>query len=169
MSYTMRDDQPIFGNLAAVEHSQGYGPSVIGAIQSYEPCSLNGETAATIGAFNTIFIAPPVASASLVNLPLGQKWQVVGVSYHYQTASSSGTVSIEICPAGTADGSGTNVLSATNFSTSAAATNTPIQPALNTNVDNLIVVAGGRINVNTAGTQTGLVNLTVVVNLARLA
>jgi hypothetical protein len=169
MSYAVRDDNPTFGNLASVEHSQGYGASVIGAIQSYEPCSLDGASATTLGAFNTIFIAPPTASLANGTLPLGQKWQVVGVSYYYHTASASGVMTIEICAAGTADGSGTNVLSATNFSTSTAPSNTPANPALNANVDNLTVLPGGRINVNSTGTQTGLADLTVVVNLARLA
>jgi len=173
MSYTMRDDNPILGSLASVEHSQGYGASVIGCIQSYEPCSLNGATTATFVAstFNTIFIAPPSASLANVTLPLGLKWQVVGVSYRYTTASTAAaTVSIEICPAGTADGSGNNVLSAANFSLQTAPSNTPTQPALNTNVDNLIVLPGGRINVNAgAAATTPLANLTVVVNLARIA
>jgi hypothetical protein len=173
MSYAIRDDNPIFGSTASVEHSQGYGASVIGAIQSYEPCSLNSAYAATFVAstFNTIFIAPPFASLANATLPLGQKWQVVGVSYFYHApATGAATVSIEICPAGTADGSGNNVLSAANFSIQTAASNTPVNPALNTNVDNLIVLPGGRINVNAGATATtGLADFTVVVNLARLA
>src|SRR5208282_786278 len=112
MSYTMRDDNPILGSLAAVEHSQGYGASVIGCIQSYEPCSLDAATATTFpnGSFNTIFIAPPSASLANGTLPLGLKFQVVGVSYRYGTAGGASSVfTIEIVPAGTADGSGNNV------------------------------------------------------------
>jgi hypothetical protein len=173
MSYTIRDDNPIFGSGAAVEHSQGYGASVIGCIQSYEPTSLNGATAATFvnGSFNTIFIAPPSASLANGTLPLGQKYQVVGVTYRYGTAGGAGSVfTVEIVPAGTADGSGNNVLNATNVSLATAASNTPTNLALNTNVDNLIVLPGGRINVNASGAATtGLANFTVMVYLARTA
>src|ERR1700723_1181984 len=172
MSYAIRDDSPVFGNLAAVEHTSGYGPSVIGAIQSYEPILFEAQTAISFAANqkNTVFIAPPTASSSLALLPLGQKFQVVGASIYYGTAGGAGsTVIIEICPAGTADGSGNTVLAAP-YSLATAQSNTPVNLTLNTNVDNLIVLPGGRINVNAGATATtGLVNLAVMIYLIRVS
>jgi hypothetical protein len=168
MSYTVRDDNAIFGPLAAVEYPNGAGASVIGCIQNFEPIELIA-SAATLQAFNTVFIAPPAPSTA-TNLPaLGQKYQIVGVSYYYSTASTSGTMSIEVVPAGTANGSGTNVLSTANVSLSTAATTTPNNATLNANIDNLFILPNSRVNVNSAGTLTNLVDLAVMIYITRIA
>jgi hypothetical protein len=172
MSYAIRDDNPTFGSLAAVEHANGAGASTIGCIQSYEPIEFEAQTATTFAANqkNTVFIAPPTPSQSLGLVALGQKYQVLGASVYYSTAGGAGsTLILEICPAGTADGSGNTILAAP-FSLATAQSNTPFNLTLNANVDNLTVLPGGRINVNAGATATtGLVNLCVMIYLARIA
>lgn len=171
MSYNVRDDAALFGPLAGVEILNGAGAPTFGCIQSYEPVSLTAATATTFPAssFNTVFIAPPAPSGSLANL--GGKWQVLGVTYRYNVAAAgAATATVEIVPAGTADGSGNNVLSATNIALNTAASNTPTNVALNSNINNLFVLPGGRINVNAGATATtGLANFTLQIYLARVA
>lgn len=171
MSYNVRDDNALFGPLAGVELLNGANAPTFGCIQNYEPASLTAATATTFPAssFNTIFIAPPAATGSTPNL--GGKWQILGVEIFYHTAAAgAATLTIETVPAGTADGSGANVLSATNFALNTAQSNTPFVPALNSNINNLQLGPGGRINVNAGATATtGLVNLTVMVYVARIS
>lgn len=169
MSYTVRDDNALFGPLAGVEISNGAGASTIVAHQLVEPSGLFGITAAGATGNYCIWVSPQNPSTSTGAIPLGAQYKVVGVQYSYDTASSSGTIAIENCAAGTATGAGANVLSAATVSTSVASTNTPAIAALNANVDNLLIAPNGRINVKFGGTATGLVNLCVQVYISRVS
>jgi hypothetical protein len=173
MSYTVRDDNATFGPLASVEYPNGAGASTIGCIQNFEPIEFLSQIATNFPAssFNTVFIAPPGPSTATSLPALGQKYQVAGISVYYHTAATgAATMLVEICPAGTVDGSGNNVLSAASFALNTAQSSTPFNLALNTNVDNLIVLPGGRININSGATATtGLVGFAVMVYLIRTA
>lgn len=169
MSFNVRDSNILVGPLSGVELPNGAGASTVVAHQVVEPAGLFGITAAGATGNYCIWVSPQNPSASTGAVPLGAQYKVVGVQYVYDTASSSGTIAVENCAAGTATGSGVNVLSAATASTSVASTNTPAYAALNSNVDNLLIAPNGRINVKFGGTATGLVNLCVQVYIARVS
>lgn len=173
MSYNVRDDNALFGPLAGVELPNGAGQSTVVAHQVIEPVGLFGMTATTFPAssFMTVFIAPPNPSTANGIVPLGQKYQVVGGTYYYKTAAgSAATFTVEIVPAGTADGSGNNVLSVTNVALNSVASTTPTALSLNSNVDNLILLPNSRLNVNSGATATtSLVNFCIQLYVARIA
>jgi hypothetical protein len=171
MSFNFRDDNGLFGPLAGVEIPNGAAASTVVAHQLVEPVTLVGDAATVIAAHQyTMFIAPPSPSLASGIAPLGSQYKVLGVSIWYHTAATgAATVALEICPAGTADGSGNNVLSATNFALNTALTaNTPSNLALNSNVDNLLMVPNSRINAILGATATtGLVDLCLCIYIAR--
>jgi len=173
MSYNVRDDSGLFGPLAGVELPNGAGSPTIVAHQVIEPVSLVGDAATIIAShFYTLMISPPSASAATGILPLGGNYKVLGVSIWYHTAAAgAATLALEICPAGTADGSGNNVLSAASFALNTVLTaNTPSALALNSNVNNLIIPPNGRINAVLGATATtGLVDLCLQVYVARIS
>lgn len=174
MSYNVRDDNGTFGPLASISLPNGAsGPNVV-AMQVMEPVGIFGADSATVVASHTytVFIAPPTASVASGTVPLGNSYKILGCSVYYGTAASgAATVAIENTPAGTADGSGANVLAATNYALNTALTaNTPSNLALNTNVDNLIVLPNSRINFILGATATtGLVDLNLTLYLARIS
>lgn len=173
MSYNMRGDPGIFGPSAAVEIPNGAGQSLLAKLQTFEPCGFFGIDAGNVTTAHKycVFLAPPNPSAASGTLPMGGSYQIIGGSIIANTASTSGTLAIEVCPAGTADGSGNNVLSTTNTSLAAAGPGigvaTPASLTLSTNVDNLIIAPNGRINMIFGGTLTNLVNLNCTLYLIR--
>lgn len=173
MSYNVRDDNGLFGPLAGVEIPNGAGAPTVVAHQLVEPVTLVGDAATIIASHKyTLLITPPNPSAASALVPLGASYKVMGVSIYYGTAAvGAATIALEICPAGTADGSGTNVLSATNYALNTALTaNTPSNLAINTNVDNLIMVPNSRLNAVLGATATtGLVDLCLTVYVARIS
>lgn len=173
MSYNIRDDNGLFGPLAGVEIPNGAGASTIVAHQLIEPVSLVGDSATIIAAHTyTLLISPPAASLASGIAPLGSSYRVLGVSVYYATAASgAATIAIEIVPAGTANGSGTNVLSATNFALNTVLTaNTPSSLPLNANVNNLTMAPNARLNVILGATATtGLVDLCLQIYVARIS
>lgn len=176
MSYLVGDDNGVLGQGAAVAFRNGAGAPVLAKVQAVEPVGIFGVDAANVTTAHKycVFIAPPNATNTApAALNLGGQYQVLGGSIICDTASTSGTVAIEICPAGTATGSGNNVLSTATTSIAAGgvgvAATTPGVLTLNTNVDNLIVANGARINVIFGGTLTNLVNLNVTLYLGRIS
>jgi hypothetical protein len=178
MSYNVRDDNAIFGPSAAVELLNGASASTIARLQVMEPVGIFGAigTGGTnpnfaASTYYTVWISPPLPSVAGGTVPLGGKVQVAGVQIFYSTAASgAATLFIENCAAGTANGSGVNILSATNYAlnTALTAANTPQSLALNSNVDNLQVAENSRINIYTGSTSTaGLADLTVAIYLIR--
>jgi hypothetical protein len=180
MSFSVRDINDTLGALAQIEFPNGAGAPTLGCVQAWENAGIYGATGGTvfpatvIAATNyTVFMSPPNASLSLGQPPLGGNWVVKEVSIFYSTAASgAATLAIEICPPSTANGSGNNVLSATNFALNTALTagNTPQVLALNANIDNLTMVPNARLNFNFGATATtGLVDLTVIAYLVRVS
>src|SRR5689334_13539983 len=122
MSFSVRDTNATFGNLAAIEIGNGASAPLVTRIQNFEPAGILGGNATNLvtGTRYCVFLAPlnPTNTAP-VTLPFGGGYQIFGGEYIFNTASSSGTLAIEVCPAGTADGSGNNVLSTATISLSA--------------------------------------------------
>ena len=172
MSYNVRDDNGTFGPLASIEFPNGASGSTLVALQAMEPVTLVGDAATIIaGHYYTLFIAPPSPSVASGIQPLGGSYRVVGVSiYYHAAASGAATLALEVCPAGTADGSGNNVLSATNYALNTALTaNTPSSLAINSNIDNLTLLPNSRLNAVLGATATtGLVDLSLQVYVARI-
>jgi hypothetical protein len=173
MSFNVRDNLGLFGPSAGVEFPNGAGAGTVTAFQVMEPISLVGDAATIIAAHvYTLFIAPPNPSAASALVPMGSKYQVLGVSIYYGTAASgAATLFIENVPAGTADKSGSNILSASNYGLNTALTaNTPSNLTINTNIDNLTVLPNSRINAYLGATATtALVDLSLMIYLARIA
>jgi len=182
MSFNVRDDNGLFGPLAGVEIPNGAGQPFTVAHQLSEPSGLFGLAAATFvsqattaGTSYTIFMAPPAASAATGLLPQGAQFKIVGASVWYTTAAAGAAqMYVEICPPGTANGSGNNALTQSGnpyylLNTAITTANTPNQIALSSNVDNLLISPGSRVNVYvTTVATTGLVNFTLVIPIARI-
>lgn len=165
MSYNVRDDNALFGPSAGVEIPNGAAAPTVALLQIMEPASLTLQTAPTSGNKYCIFIAPPSPTAGIQ--PLGGKYTVVGVEASWGVASTSGTIQIEKCTTGTADGSGTSLLSpALSGSTTAA---TPVNGVLVTNATSLTMLPTDRLNVVFGGTTTNWVNLVIMVYISRVA
>lgn len=173
MSFNVRDANNLVGATSGIELSNGAGASTIVAHQVIEAVTLVGDAATIIAAHTyTPFIAPPAPSTASGIVPLGAVYRVLGVSVYYATAASgAATIALEITPAGTANGSGTNVLSATNYALNTALTaNTPSALALNANIDNLTFAPNSRLNVILGATATtGLVDLSLQIYVARIS
>lgn len=173
MSYNVRDDNGLFGPLAGVEIPNGAGAATVVAHQLIEPTTLVGDAATVIaGHTYTLYLSPPNPSAASGIVPLGSQYKILGVSIYYATAASgAATIALEIVPPGTANGSGTNVLAATNYALNTALTaNTPSSLALNTNVDNLLFAPNSRLNAILGATATtALVDLCLCVYIARVS
>jgi len=178
MSYNVRDDNATFGPNAAIEMPNGAGQSTIAKIQMMEPVIFNAPTAtqfAGSSTYYTIFIAPPSPSTATGLLNLGGSFLVSGLTVYYTTAASAAAqFYCEICAAGTAAGSGLNVIGASTgtgyYSLATALTaNTPASLPLSANIDNLIIPANGRVNIYaTTQATTSLVNFTVALYLIRM-
>ncbi|KKN59580.1 hypothetical protein LCGC14_0540430 [marine sediment metagenome] len=81
----------------------------------------------------------------------------------WSTASSSGTLNIEKVPSGTAQGSGTDLLSSTIDTSGSANTNT--EGTLETTKATVELAAGDSLATVNTGTLTSFVNLQVTVGL----
>jgi hypothetical protein len=171
MSYNVRDDAAIFGPNASVELLNGAGAPTIAKMQVVEPAIFTAGVASEFveSDYYTIFLSPPLPSNASALQPLGGKFQVAGASMYYSTAATGAAVlNVEICPPGTANGSGNNVLSTAGVALNTAATTTPTNLTLNTNVDDLQLVENARLNVYANGAATtGLVDFIFVAYLIR--
>jgi hypothetical protein len=175
MSYSVRDDNATFGPGAAVEFSSGATQSFQGKLQAIEFIGIYGGNATNLVTATKycVFLAPPLPSNATSVLNLGGVYQIVGGQIIANAASTSGTLAIEVCPAGTADGAGNNVLSTATTSLAAGGTGiavtTPAPLTLNTNVDNLFIANNARVNFILGGTLTSLANLNVTLYIARIS
>jgi hypothetical protein len=100
-----------------------------------------------------------------VNGSLGGVFQVAGASVVFGTASTSGTMQIEVATGTQAVGSGTNQLTGTM--SLAGTANTTVNGTVIASPTS--IAAGSRINVILAGTLTSLANCTVTVVLKRIS
>lgn len=111
-------------------------------------------------------LAAASASQTLwVNPSVGGTYKVAGVAVSQGTASSSGTMQIEVATGTQAIASGTNQLTGTM--TIAGTANTPVNGTVITSPTT--ITAGSRINVILGGTLTSLANCVVTVVLQRLS
>lgn len=114
--------------------------------------------AVDLGATSTSFTA-------FVNDTLSGTFAVAGVSVVFGTASSSGTLQVEVATGTQAVASGTNQLTGTVSLAGTAATvvNGTVIASPTT------IAAGSRVNIILAGTLTSLANCCVTVTLQRLS
>ena len=173
MSYNVRDAYPALGAATAIEFPNGAGASTIACVQAVEPVTFFAPTATyfvynATPIFNTFYIAPPSPSTTNALVPLGGNQRVVGASMYYTTkaTSASSTFSVEIVPAGTADGSGNAVLSA--ISLNQTYQTSPFNLAISTSYDNLNIAPNSRINIwATGAATTGLVDFCLTLYIIR--
>lgn len=92
-------------------------------------------------------------------------FQVAGVTANFGTASSSGTLQVEVAGSGVAQGSGVNQLSST-ISLSGTA-NVPVNGTLISAPTTF--TNGSRVNIILAGTLTSLANCSISIVLRRIA
>src|SRR3990167_3346779 len=111
---------------------------------------LSGTAPATASQYERFWVAPA-------------KCVVDYFSLSYSVASSSGTVQLEKVPSGTAQGSGTNILSGT-VSTSRTA-NTNNTGTISTTAGTAELAAGDALAIVDGGTLTNLTDLCVTVGL----
>ncbi len=111
---------------------------------------LPGTDGATAANYDRFFTAPA-------------KCVVDSVVATWSTASSSGTLNVEKVPSGTAQGSGTDLLSSTIDTSGSANTNNT--GTLETTKATVELAAGDSLATVNSGTLTSLVNLQVTVGL----
>lgn len=100
-----------------------------------------------------------------VNPSIGGTYQVAGVSTCFSTASTSGTLQVEVATGTQAPASGTNQLTGTLALSGTA--NTASNGTVITSPTT--ISAGSRINVIIAGTMTNLANGMAVIALKRVS
>jgi hypothetical protein len=108
------------------------------------------------------------SSASLsafVNDNVSGQYVIAGVTATFGTASSSGTLQVEVATGTQATGSGTNQLTGTV--SLAGTANTPVNGTLI--AAPTTIAAGSRVNVILGGTLTGLANGAIAIVLQRVA
>lgn len=115
----------------------------------------SGQSAASWAVSHSLFVGDSISGS----------YAVAAVEVNFGTASSSGTLQVEVASGTTAVGSGTNQLTGT-VSLSGTA-NTPVAGAVI--AAPTTITAGSRINVIFAGTVTGLANCVINVVLQRTA
>ena len=99
------------------------------------------------------------------NSAVSETWQIAGVSVRYGTASTSGTLQVEVAGATIAIGSGVNQLTGTiDLSTTDNTTKNGTLVATPT-----VFGAGSAINLIYAGTVTNLLNAVVSIDLQRVS
>ncbi len=111
---------------------------------------LPGATAATAANYGSFWIAPA-------------KCVVDSITYSFSANSSSGTVEVEKVPSATAQGSGTNLQTATVSTASAANTNQAA--TLSATAATLELASGDRLALEDGGSLTSLTDLVCTVGL----
>jgi len=106
-----------------------------------------------------------VSHTIFVNGTAGDQFKIVGVTATFGTASTSGTLQVEVATGTQAVGAGTNQLTGT-ISLSGTA-NTPVNGTVIASPTT--IAAGARINLIFAGTVTNLANACIYVALQRIA
>ena len=111
---------------------------------------LPGSTAATATNYGSFWVAPA-------------KCVVDSITYSFSANSSSGTVEVEKIPSATAQGSGTNLQTATVSTASGANTNQAA--TLSSTAATLELASGDRLALEDGGTLTSLTDLVCTVGL----
>lgn len=158
-----RDEHPVLGPRASVEILNGAGAPTLVRVPVGQTASLTLQTAPTTGTKYCVFIAPPAAAGSLPML--GSSWKVLSVTAVWGVASSSGTIDVQKVASGTADASGTTILTGTIDGSATAAT--PVAGALVTNNSTLTLANADRLQVVFGGTTTSWVDVHVSILIGR--
>lgn len=116
----------------------------------------NQVAAASYAASHTIFVNDNVSGT----------YRIAGVTATFGTASSSGTLQVEVATGTQAIASGTNQLTGTI--SLAGTANTPVNGTLVAVASLTTISAGARVNLIFGGTVTSLANATISVVLQRL-
>ena len=111
---------------------------------------LPGATAATAANYGSFWVAPA-------------KCVVDSITYNWSANSNSGTVEVEKVPSATAQGSGTNLQTATVSTASGAATNSAA--TLSSTAATVELASGDRLALEDSGTLTSLTDLVCTVGL----
>jgi len=106
-----------------------------------------------------------VSHTIYVNDNTGSTFKVAGVTATFGTASSSGTLQVEVATGTQATGSGTNQLTGTV--SLAGTANTPVNGTVIASPTT--ITSGSRVNLIFAGTVTSLANASVNVALQRIS
>jgi len=114
---------------------------------------------------STTLTASSTSQTIWVNPNVGGTYKITGATVTFGTASSSGTMQVEVATGTQAIASGTNQLTGT-MSLSGTA-NTPVNGTVIASPTT--IAAGSRINIILAGTLTSLANCVVTVSLARVS
>lgn len=132
-----------FRNPALFDQESGVKSFTVGVV-------LSGAAAATAANYGSFWVAPA-------------KCVIDSITYSWSANSSSGTVEVEKVPSATAQGSGTNLQSATVSTASGANTNSAA--SLSTTAATLELAAGDRLALEDSGTLTSLTDLVCTVGL----
>ena len=125
--------------------------NVKSVVQSFTvSIALPGATAATAANYGSFWVAPA-------------KCVVDSITYSFSANSSSGTVEVEKVPSATAQGSGTNLQTATVSTASGAATNSAA--TLSSTAATVELASGDRLALEDSGTLTSLTDLVCTVGL----
>lgn len=155
----MGGDDLVVNNIVLGASSVGLGltSSSVSMIPKLEPLTDNQNqvAAASYAVSHTIF----------VNDNTGSTFKIAGVSAVFGTASTSGTLQVEVATGTQAIAAGTNQLSGTV--SLAGTANTTVNGTLIASPTT--ITAGARINLIFAGTVTNLANFSVTVTLQRIS
>lgn len=139
--------------------------NIITTVAGQGGSSTSGTIIAKFEANAYILTATSATFTAFVNDNLSGTFKVAAVSTVFSTASTSGTVQVEVATGTQAPGSGTNQLSS-----ALALSGTANTPANGTIVAApTTITAGSRVNVVIAGTMTNLVNGVVTIALQRIS
>jgi len=140
---------------------------IVSNIQSEQ--STAGNTGVIVPAYEYVQSGTLTASSTSqtlwVNPNVGGTYKIVAATVTQGTASSSGTMQVEVATGTQAIGGGTNQLTGT-MSLSGTA-NTPVNGTVIASPTT--IAAGNRINIILAGTLTSLANCVVTITLQRLS
>ncbi len=153
MSFIVKNAFPILGADTKIEGFQSKPTAIGSAVKVIRQHSWEERNLEATATSFTIHIA-------------NDNYQITAVEAIFSTASSSGTLDVEVASDGTAVGSGTAVLTAPL--SLAGTANTKVSGTLSSNVDDLQVAAGQHVNVILAGTLTSLANCCVTIHCVRV-
>ena len=163
-----RYENPVLGPDAQVEIPNGASAPTLAKPVPGEFVTIHYQAAPTTAKQDCVFIAPAAPSLTApIRAALGSKWQVVGVSAVWGTASTSGTIDVLKAATGTADNAGTTLLQGTIDGSTTAAT--PNSGSLVTNQTTLQLGVNDRILVAWGGNCANWVDVTVQVYVVRIA
>jgi hypothetical protein len=155
LTYDLAGNDMLVNTIQLGSTATGTGSGTYAPIHSKVTSNQNQVAAASYAVSHTIYVHPNVTST----------YQIAAITATFGTASTSGTLQVEVATGTQAIASGTNQLTGT-VSLSGTA-NTPVNGTLIASPTT--ISAGNRINLIFAGTVTNLANAQVTVFLRRIS